>query len=79
MSDMLNEKNEREIYMTIEMLMDNPKYKIHHTASRRGYESRKGKGHVEEYNGRFGVGFIHVKPRYDTTQYVSITYYIEER
>ena len=66
-------------FMTIEILMNNPEYKPHHTASRRGYESRKGKGHVEEYNGKFGKGFVLVEPRYDTTQYVSITYYIKEK
>lgn len=51
-------------------------YKLHHTASRRGYESRKGNGHLEEYNGRFGKGYVLVTPRWDTTQYVYVTYYI---
>ncbi|MGN0557860.1 MAG: hypothetical protein ACI4IS_00215 [Acutalibacteraceae bacterium] len=51
-------------------------YKYHHTASRRGYESRKSDGHVEEYNGRFGKGYIIVTPRWDTTSYVNIEYYI---
>lgn len=49
--------------------------KLHHTASRRGYESRKTEGHVEEYKGRFGTGYIVVTPRFDTTQYVNIEYY----
>ena len=51
-------------------------YTLHHTASRRGYESRKSSGHLEQYSGRFGEGFILVTPRYDTTQYVNIAYYI---
>lgn len=51
---------------------------FHHGASRRGYESRKGNGHVEEYNGKFGKGYIIVTPRFDTTQYVNIDYYVEK-
>lgn len=63
--------------MTIDELRNNPAYKVHHTASRRGYISRKGAGKVEPYKGRFGEGFIHIEPRTDTTQYVWITYYIK--
>lgn len=51
-------------------------YTLHHTASRRGYESRKGNGHIENYTGRFGTGYIVVTPRWDTTQYVDIAYYV---
>ena len=64
--------------MTIKELISNPNYKEHHTASRRGYESRKSKGHVEPYNGRFGKGYVVVTPRRDTTQYVNVTYYIKK-
>ena len=63
--------------MTITELENNPAYREHHTASRRGYESRRGEGYIEPYMGRFGKGYIIVKPRYDTTKYVSITYYVE--
>ena len=52
---------------------------LHHTASRRGYCSRKIAGYVEEYHGRFGDGYIIVTPRWDTTQYVDIAYYINEK
>lgn len=52
--------------------------KLHHTASRRGYVSRKSEGKVEPYEGRFGKGYIIVRPRIDTTQYVYVEYYIEE-
>lgn len=62
--------------MTIKELESNPNYKRHHTASRRGYVSRKSSGHVEAYSGRFGRGYIVITPRYDTTRYVNITYYI---
>lgn len=48
----------------------------HHTANRRGYVSRKGSGIVEPYAGRFGAGYVLVSPRWDTTQYVDVTYYV---
>lgn len=63
--------------MTVQELRNNTNYTYHHTGRRRGYESRKTDGHVEEYNGRFEKGFIAVIPRFDTTQYVYIEYYIE--
>lgn len=50
---------------------------LHHTGSRRGYESRRGNGHVETYKGRFGEGYVIVVPKYDTTRYVSVEYYIK--
>ena len=64
--------------MTIKELTTNENYYMHHTASRRGYESRKTEGHVEEYNGKYGTGFIIVRPRRDTTRYVTIEYYIRK-
>lgn len=48
----------------------------HHTASRRGYVSRKGNGIVEEYAGRFGAGYVLISPRWDSTRYVDVTYYV---
>lgn len=62
--------------MTVQEIKNNSNYQFHHTASRRGYESRRGAGHVEAYEGRFGKGYIVVSPRWDTTQYVNIEYYI---
>lgn len=62
--------------MTVQEIRNNANYKYHHTGSRRGYESRKGEGHVERYNGRFGEGFVVISPRRDTTQYVNVEYYI---
>ena len=64
--------------MTAQELINNPDYYEHHTASRRGYLSRKSEQQVEEYSGKFGKGFILVTPRYDTTQYVYVTYYIHK-
>lgn len=62
--------------MSATELMKNKDYRVHHTASRRGYESRKSQGRVEPYNGKYGNGYILITPRYDTTRYVSVTYYI---
>lgn len=63
--------------MTIKDLTQNPSYYLHHAASRRGYESRKGSGHIEPYSGKFGTGYLLVLPRYDTTRYVRVEYYIK--
>ena len=50
----------------------------HHTASRRGYISRRNPdGIIESYAGKFGRGYIRVLPRWDSTQYVTIEYYVE--
>ena len=51
-------------------------YTLHHTATRRGYISRKLPGVVEMYSGRYGDGYIIIRPRRDTTQYVTYEYYI---
>ena len=48
-----------------------------HTASRRGYVSRALAGRVEFYKGRFGTGYIVARPRWGTTNYVYIDYYIK--
>lgn len=63
--------------MTIEELKNNPEYMEHHTASRRGYVSRKSDGRIEPYDGKFGKGYVILSPRWDTSQYVWITYYIK--
>lgn len=64
--------------MTIEQLKESAEYYLHHTAKRVGYESRKGNGHIEEYNGKFGTGYVLITPRYDTTRYTNISYYIKK-
>lgn len=65
--------------MTREMLhamVAEGKLQVHHTASRRGYISRKSDGVVEEYTGKFGAGYVLLTPRWDTTTYCYVTYYI---
>ena len=64
--------------MTIAELKSNPDYKFHHSACRRGYVSRKCDGIIEEYEGRFGKGYILVTPNWNSTQYVGISYYIKQ-
>lgn len=62
--------------MTIEELRNN--YHEHHTASRLGYCSRKISGYAEPYKGKFGKGYIWVSPRFDTTRFCNITYFVED-
>lgn len=53
--------------------------KYHHFATARGYISRvkfANKPKIEAYKGRFGVGFKLITPRYDTSRYVTVNYYI---
>lgn len=55
-------------------------YKFHHSATARGYVSRRGIDRIaEEYHGKYGDGFIVRRPRYDTTHYHEVTYFIKER
>ena len=63
--------------MTVHEIENDKNYELHHKALRRGYISRKTEGYVEEYNGRFGKGYIALTPRFDTTQYITISYYIK--
>ena len=60
-------------------IMTNPKLHFHHTATAQGYVSRKRKEFIiEPYKGRFGSGYKIHYPRYDTTQYHCVSYYIYE-
>ena len=52
------------------------KLRYTHTGSRRGYVSRKGDPVVEPYKGKFGTGFVALSPRWDTTQYVNVEYFV---
>lgn len=62
--------------MTAKELRTIHKDKYHHTGSARGYISRKCDGIVYPYKGRFGTGYVIHAPRWDTTQYYSVQYYI---
>lgn len=56
-------------------------YKLHHTGSRRGYVSRKtdpGELLASPYDGRFGKGYTVDAPRFDTTQFVHVEYWIKD-
>lgn len=67
----------KRIDMNVNEVRDNKELRFHHIGSRRGYESRKGEGHVEEYKGKFGEGYVIITPRRDTTQYVNVEYYVK--
>ena len=62
--------------MTLDQLRADPAYKYHHTGSRMGYVSRRRDGIVKPYRGRFGEGYIVLRPRWDTTSYIYVDYYI---
>lgn len=51
-------------------------FRLDHTASERGYISRKIDFKIVPYVGRFGIGVKLLYPRCDTTQYVNNAYYI---
>lgn len=53
-------------------------YRLDHKASKRGYISRKWDAGICEYSGRFGDGYLLVYPRWDTTNYVYVEYWIKE-
>ena len=54
-------------------------YKLHHTALSRGYVSRKcSSGLVVPYSGKFGEGYVVFMPRFDTSRYCTIYYYVKE-
>lgn len=52
------------------------KVKAIHTAYTRRYVSRKTDGYVESYNGKYGKGYAHYQPNWDSTRYSLVTYYI---
>lgn len=52
------------------------RYELHHTATAKGYVSRKAVEELEVYNGRYGVGYKAHRPRFDTTNYHYVDYYI---
>lgn len=65
--------------MTLEELrkaVENKELFLHHTATAQGYISRKSSGYVVEYNGKFGKGFKHCLPNFNSTYYYLVTYYI---
>ena len=59
-------------------LMNSSVYKLHHRATRRGYISRRKPPKVEEYSGKYGTGYIARLPRYDSSRYHTVEYYIKE-
>lgn len=53
-------------------------YRLHHSATQKGYISRKTKGCVTDYLGRFGSGYIYHRPLYNGTQYHMIEYWVKK-
>lgn len=56
-------------------------YKLHHVGSKRGYVSRKvdiNELTAVEYSGKFGDGYTVNTPRWDTTKYCNVEYWVVE-
>ena len=53
--------------------------KYHHSALSRGYISRKLECVIEDYKGKFGVGFKVSYPNYRSSQYKIVQYYVKEK
>lgn len=54
------------------------RYTVHHYATAKGYISRKASEPViTPYKGMFGAGYVVAWPRYDTTRFITIAYYIK--
>ena len=47
------------------------------TSMYRGYVSRKTKGHVAPYKGKYGSGFCVYRPNWESTRYSFVTYYVQ--
>jgi len=65
--------------MTRKELEESEDYNLHHTAKHQGYVSRKlsiDNLIAAEYDGRFGKGYTIRKPRWDTSQYVTVEYWV---
>lgn len=68
--------------MNVEMvkeLIKTRQLRFHHRAARRGYVSRKTpEGVAKLYKGRYGRGVVILSPRWDTTRYIWVDYYIAD-
>ena len=59
-------------------VINGKEYKLHHVAAANGYVSRKSTVEKkQEYNGKFGKGYVIYLPRYDTNRYCYVEYWIE--
>lgn len=56
--------------------LKNMGFRFDHSASERGYLSRKVECKIVPYVGRFGIGIKVIFPRTDTSRYVDIEYHI---
>lgn len=52
-------------------------FKLHHISAARGYVSRKTEGKLTTYAGRFGTGIKIERPRFDTSRYVYVEYWLK--
>lgn len=67
---------ELPIGITLEAIQKDPDLTLHHKSMRRGYIPRRTDHVIEPYRGKFGEGYVVSYPRYDSTRYVTIEYYV---
>lgn len=63
-------------YQELSEMVEKGLLKEHHTSLHHGYVSRKGDGVILPYKGRFGEGYKHFTPNYDSSRVCFVTYYI---
>lgn len=64
--------------ITAQEIERSPNYYFHHRANAKGYVSRVHGGWCEVYQGRFGEGYVITRPRFDTTNFYYIEYWIHK-
>lgn len=52
---------------------------FHHSATGRGYVSRRIECECDPYKGRFGEGIIIKRPRWDTCQFYKVEYWLTDK
>lgn len=70
-------QTELPIGITLDAIQNDPNLTLHHKAMRRGYIPRRLDHVIEPYRGKFGEGYVVAYPRYDSTRYVTIEYYVK--
>lgn len=74
---MKNTIKERITEATATMYITCDNLKVVRTSYMAAYMSRSNaQGEWYTYNGRYGVGVVHITPCFETSRYVRITYYV---
>ena len=72
------EKNHRGILRRVATDENGNKYYISHTSLTRGYQSVKGNSY-SRYDGKFGTGICEFSHCKQSTQYMYVSYFLDEK